>query len=225
MRDMKPLPDRRDPARAALATAIALEGGARRDLKVAEDAVELAAERCWRAQSALDELSKVVAAPSGALAAEFISSVGAGNPCGTAVLERSGVDARAKMAAAENDVRVWEQTRDECAQVSRSKEAAALQEKSRVERCAREVIANSATAMRLMDDLETRQAEIIARRVALQFIWSKALNSELAQSDEERMARLLRQDLSGHTQHPARGAWQAAFDALMTDAEAELPGD
>jgi hypothetical protein len=51
MRDMKP---EHDPARARLAAAIALEAGARRDLKVAEDAAELGAERCWRAQSALD---------------------------------------------------------------------------------------------------------------------------------------------------------------------------
>jgi hypothetical protein len=37
------------------------------------------------------------------------------------------------------------------------------------------------------------------------------------------MARLLNQNLSGHGHHPARGAWQAAFDNLLTDANAQLP--
>src|ERR1700688_938058 len=106
MTDMKPLPDR-DPARATVAPAIALEAGARRDLQVASNAAGLAERRHWDAQSKIDELRKVVAAPSGALADSFIASVGAGNPCGTAILERSAIDARAKMTAAENDVRVW----------------------------------------------------------------------------------------------------------------------
>jgi hypothetical protein len=219
---MKPLPDH-DPARSKLAAAIALHAGALRDWQVAQSAAELAERRHWQSQSALDEMRKAVIDPSGVLADSFISSVASGAPCGTDVLERSGVAATARISAAENDVRVWKQTHDECAQVSRSKEALALQAKSRVERCAREVIANSATAMRLMDDLEMKQAEVIGRRVALQFVWARGLNGELAKSDEERMARLLRQDLSGHGHHPARGVWQAAFDALLTDAEAALP--
>jgi hypothetical protein len=222
MRDLKPLPDR-DPARAKLAAAIALHAGAVRDWQVAQSAAELAERRHWQSQSALDEMRKAATDPSGVLADSFISSVASGAPCGTDVLERSGVAATARISAAENDVRVWKQTHDECAQVSRSKEALALQAKSRIERCAREVIANSATAMRLMDDLEMKQAEVIARRVALQFIWGNALNGELAQSDKERMERLLRQDLSGRERHPVRDAWQAAFDELLTDPDAQLP--
>jgi hypothetical protein len=222
MRDLKPLPDR-DPARSKLAAAIALHAGAVRDWQVAEQAAEQAERRHWEAQSALDELHKAVAPTSGALADSFIASVASGAPCGTDVLERSGVAATARISAAENDVKVWKQTYDECQQASRSKEALAIQAKSRVERCAREVIATSATATRLMDELETKQNEIIGKRVALQFVWAKGLNGELAKSDEERMARLLNQNLSGHGHHPARGAWQAAFDELLTDAEAELP--
>jgi hypothetical protein len=219
MRDLKP---DRDPARVALASAIALHAGAVRDWQVAQEAAELAERRHWQSQSALEELRKVVADPS-ALADSFISSVASGAPCGTDALERSGVAATARISAAENDVRVWKQTHEECAQVARSKEALALQAKSRVERCAREVIANSATAMRLMDELETKQAEIIGKRVVLQFIWANGLNGELAKPDSERMARLLNQNLSGHGHHPARGAWQAAFDNLLTDANAQLP--
>ena len=120
MRDMKPLPDR-DPARVALAAAIALEAGARRDLRVADDAARLADQRCWDAQSRLEELRKVVAAPSGALAAEFISSVGAGNPCGTAILERSAIESRAKLVAAEGEAAVWDETRRECELAVREK--------------------------------------------------------------------------------------------------------
>jgi hypothetical protein len=139
MRDLKLLPDR-DPARSKLAAAIALQAGARRDLQVAEQAAELAAERCRDAQSKIDELRKVVAAPSGALADSFIASVGAGNPCGTAVLERSAIDARAKMMAAENEVAVWDETRRECELAIRAKEAAVVTAKERVERAARIVL-------------------------------------------------------------------------------------
>jgi hypothetical protein len=106
----------RDPARVALASAIALHAGAVRDWQVAQSAAELAERRHWQSQSALDELRKAVADPSGVLADSFISSVASGAPCGTDVLERSAIDARAKMTAAENDVRVWKQTHDECAQ-------------------------------------------------------------------------------------------------------------
>jgi hypothetical protein len=142
MRDLKPLPDR-DPARVKLASAIALEAGARRDLQVAEEAAKLAAERCWDAQSKIDELRKVVAAPSGDLASAFIESVGAGNPCGTAMLERSAIDARAKMTAAENEFAVWDETRRECELAVREREADVATAKESVERCARAVVCNA----------------------------------------------------------------------------------
>jgi hypothetical protein len=214
-----------DPARSKLAAAIALEAGSRRDLRVAEQAASLAEERLWGAQSRLDELRKVVAAPSGALAAEFISSVGAGNPCGTAVLERSAIDARAQVAAAENDVRVWEQTSEECALAVRAKEADVATAKDRVDGAARAVICNSETVKRLGDDLEAVQAEVIEKRSALRFIWGKGVNGELPGPLKERVERLLWRDLTGMESTSASAAWSAAFDALMIDAEAKLPGD
>jgi hypothetical protein len=167
--------------------------------------------------------SKVVAAPSGALAADFIASVSAGNPCGTAVLERSAIDARAQIAAVETDIRVWEQTWRECELATRAKEADIATAKEHVERCARIVLANSAMVTRLVDDLETKQAEIIEKRVILRFIWGKGLNGELSGPYKDRMERLLRQDLTGLESHPVRGVWQAAFDKLLEDPEAELP--
>ena len=222
MRDMKPLPDR-DPARAALAAAIALEAGARRDLRVAEQAAQLAASRHWEAQSKLDELHKAVAAPSGALADAFTASIAAGNPCGTAVLERSAIDARAQIKAAENDVRVWEQTQDECERAVRAKEADVAAAKERVERCAREVVCNAETVKRLGDGLEALQAEVIEKRSALRFIWGKGLNGELPGPLAERIERLLRLDLAGLRSTSASAAWSAAFDELLTNSEAELP--
>lgn len=222
MRDLKPLPDR-DPARAKLAAAIALEAGARRDLQVAEQAAQLAASRHWEAQSKLDELRKVVAAPTGALASEFTSSVAAGAPCNVAVLERSAIDARGQIAAAENDVRVWEQTSEECSQAVRTKEADVATAKERVERCARMVIVNAETVKRLGDGLEALQAEVIERRVALRFVWGKGLNGELSQPDKERMERLLREDLTGWESHPVHGVWRGAFEELQSNPEAELP--
>jgi hypothetical protein len=222
MRDLKPLPDR-DPARAKLASAIALHAGAVRDLQIAEQAAELAAERCWRADAQLEELRKVVAAPSGALADKFAASVSAGNPCDVAVLERSAIDARAKLSAAENDFRVWEQTSEECDLAVRAKEAEEVTAKERVEKAARVVVANSEMITRLMDGLEAMQAEVIAQRVALRFIWGKGLNGELSGPDKDRIESLLRQDLTGWESHPVHGVWRAAFEELQSNPEAELP--
>ncbi len=222
MRDMKPILGR-DPARVALANAIASESGARRDLQVAEQAAELAAERCWEAQSRIDELRKVVAAPSGARAAEFIASVGAGNPCNVATLERSSVAAGAQIAAAENDARVWEEPRRECDAAVRAKKADVSNAKERVEKAARVVVANSEMVTRLMDSIEATQAEVVERRVALQFVWGKGLNGELSRPDRDRIERLLRQDLTGSESHPVHGVWRAAFEELRSNSEAELP--
>ncbi len=222
MRDMKPLPDR-DPARATLAAAIALEAGARRDLQVASNAAGLAERRHWDAQSALDELRKVVAAPSGALADSFIASVGAGNPCGTAVLERSGIESRAKLVAAEGEAAVWDETRKECELAVRAKEADVAAAKDRVERAARMVIVNAETVKRLADGLEALQADVVSARSVLRFVWGKGLNGELSVPLQERIERLLWRDLIGLESTSASAAWSAAFDELLTNSRAELP--
>jgi hypothetical protein len=222
MRDMKPLPER-DPARATLAAAIALEAGARRDLQVASNAMELAERRHWDAQSKIDELRKVGAAPSGALADSFIASVGAGNPCGTAILERSATQSRAKLVAAENEAAVWDETRKECDLAVRAKEVDVAAAKERVERCARAVVCNAETAKRLGDDLEALQADVVSARSVLRFVWGKGVNGELSVPLRERIERLLWRDLIGLESTSASAAWSAAFDELLTNSEAELP--
>ena len=220
MTAMKPLPD---PARAKLAATIALEAGARRDLKVAEDAAELAADRCWRAQSALDEMRNEPPAPSGAFADAFTASIAAGNPCGTAILERSGIESRAKLVAAEGEAAVWDETRKECELAVRAKEAALVAAKERVERCARMIIVNAETVKRLADDLEALQADVVSARSVLRFVWGKGVNGELSVPLAERIERLLWRDLIGLESTSASAAWSAAFDELLTNSEAELP--
>jgi hypothetical protein len=175
MADMKSLPDR-DPARAKLAAAISLEAGAVRDLQVAEQAAELAESRHWEAQSRLEALRKEPHAPIGSLAAEFISSVGSGNPCNVGVLERSSTEARAAMVTAENEIEIWKQTHEECALAVREKEDSVALAKERVQKAARMVISNPETVTRLMDGLEAMQSKVIERRVALRFILFKGLN-------------------------------------------------
>jgi hypothetical protein len=168
-------------------------------------------------------LRKVVAAPSGALAADFIASVGAGNPCGTAVLERSAIDARAKMTAAENEAAVWDETRQECDLAVRTKEADVATAKERVERCARAVICNSETVKCLGDGLEALQAEVIEKRAVLRFIWGKGINGELPGPLKERVERLMWRDLLGMESTSSSAAWRAAFEELQSNSEAELP--
>jgi hypothetical protein len=226
VRDMKPILEcdpAREPNREALALAIAAHAGAARDLQVAEQAAKLALSRYLEAQSALDELHKAVAAPSGALATDFIASISAGNPCGTAVLERSAIDARAQIAAVETDIRVWEETQQQCELAVRAKEADVVAAKERVERCARAIICNSEKVKRLGDGLEALQAEVIEKRSELRFIWGKWINGELPGPLKERVERLLWRDLMGLESTSASAAWSAAFDELLTNSEAELP--
>jgi hypothetical protein len=215
---MKPAPDQN---RKALAAAIALHAGAKRDLRVADESASLAAQRCWQAQSVLDELRKVPE-PKGSLAAAFTSSVAADAPCETAVLQRSGVDARAQIVSAENEFSIWDQTREECDLAAREKESGVAVARDRVERCACVVIANPETVNRLGDELEALHAEIIERRSELRFLARKGVN-DLPRSLKDRIDRLLWRDLLGMESTSASAAWEAAYNALMSDAEAGLP--
>ncbi len=217
--NMKPAPDQN---RKALAAAIILHAGAKRDARVADEAASLAAQKCWEAQSRLEKLREV-AEPSSALADTFAASVSAGNPCDVAVLERSGIDVRAKMTAAENDFNVWDQTQRECDLAARAKEADVATAKDRVERAARMVLADPATVTRLADDLDALQSDIVERRSALRYIWGHGINGELPRPLNERVERLLCRDLLGLEPTSAAAAWSAAFEKLMTDSEASLP--
>jgi hypothetical protein len=221
-RDLKPLPDH-DPARSKLAAAIALHACSARDLQLAEQAAKLAERRFYDALSKLDAIREEPHAPSGALADSFIASVASGAPCNVATLERSSVESRAKLTAAENDVNVWKQTHEECEQAVRAKATDVVAAKEAVERCARKIVCDSAMAARLMDNLETKQAEIIENRVILRFIWGNGLNGELSGPDKDRIESLLRQDLTGWESHPVHGVWRAAFEELQSNPEAELP--
>jgi hypothetical protein len=218
---LKP-PSAFDPNRKALAAAISLAAGAKRDARVADEAARQAAQNCWEAQSRLEKLREA-AEPSGSLADTFAASVAAGNPCNVAVLERSGIDARAKITAAENDFKVWDQTREECDLAAREKEADVATAKDRVERAARMVLADPATVTRLADDLDALQSDIVERRSALRYIWGHGINGELPRPLNERVERLLCRDLLGLEPTSAAAAWSAAFEKLMTDSEASLP--
>jgi hypothetical protein len=214
-------PDASGPGRKNLAAAIALHAGARRDLRIADEAASLAAQKCWEAQSRLEKLREG-GEPSGSRADKFIASIAAGAPCDTVVLERSLVEARSKISAAENDSNVWDQTREECDLAAREKEAGVAVARDRVERCACVVIANPETVNRLGDELEALHAEIIERRSELRFLARKGVN-DLPRSLKDRIDRLLWRDLLGMESTSASAAWEAAYNALMSDAEAELP--
>jgi len=224
MRDMKPNLAR-DPARVALASAIALHAGAARDLQVAEEAAKLAESRFYDALSKLDELRNEPPAPSGSLAAEFTASIVTGNPCTSATLERASVAAGAKLTAAENDVNVWKQTHEECELAVRAKEADVATAKERVERCARMVICNAEMVSRLADGLAAMQDEIVERRSALRFISRHGCNGELPAPLAERVEKLMWQNLEGMESTSASAAWASAFEELQSNSDAALPGE
>jgi hypothetical protein len=223
MRDMKPLPDR-DPARAKLAAAIALESDAARDLQVAEQALDHAERGCWQAQSALDELRRAPIEPSSSFANQLAALIASGKACNDVnVIERPRDDAHARIAKAEKEIMVWQEAISECEVAVRDKRADVATAKERVERCARAVVCNAETANRLGDDLEALQADVVSARSVLRFVWGKGVNGELSVPLRERIERLLWRDLIGLESTSASAAWSAAFDELLTNSEAELP--
>jgi len=141
----------------------------------------------------------------------------------SAIIRRSAIDARAKMTAAENDVRVWEETQQQCELAVRTKEADVATAKERVERCARVVLVNAEAVERLADDLEALQADVIEKRSELRFIWGKGLNGELPGPLKERVERLFWRDLMSLESTSASAAWSAAFEELQSNSEAKLP--
>jgi hypothetical protein len=233
MRDMKPLPDR-DPARAKLAAAIAVETGAARGLQVAEQALEHAERGCWQAQSALDELRRAPIEPSSSFANQLAALIASGKACNDVnIFERPRDDAHARIAKAEKEIMVWQEAISECEVAVRDKRADVATAKARVERAAREIIADPDVVARLLEAVEEMTAEVINRRVALRYILFNGLKGELSASDREKIEELFRTDRlpagfrsvynAGWEMHAVHRTWEAAFQKLMEDSTVGLP--
>jgi chromosome segregation ATPase len=209
---------------ARLASAIALEAGARRDLQVAEQAVEHAQRSCWQAQSALDELQRTPIAPKSSFASQLAASIASGKACNdVGVLERPRDDVRARIATIEKEIAVWQEAISECEAAVSNKAAEVLAAQERVTRAASVVIANAETVKRLGDDLEALQTDVVNARSVLRFLWGKGVNGELPTPLKERVERLLWRDLLGMESTPASLEWAAAYTALLTDPDAGMP--
>ncbi len=223
-------PAQRDPSRAALAAAIGEVANAEGDLKAAQDAAEMARDRYWSANRALDEIreAKADAVSAANYAAQFIASVAAGAPCDVAQLESPAAKAAEDEKAAAKAAELWRQTRDSCVAAIVEREETLRRARDRVAVAAREVVRNSDAAAKLMAGLDELQAEVIRRRVALRAL---VCSDALANRDEIN-AFLLRKELPGglgsieavewkfHDEHVA---WQRAFEMLTRDADATLP--
>ena len=121
--------------------------------------------------------------------------------------------ARAKIAAAENDVRVWDETQRECELAVRAKEADVAAAKERVEKAARMVVCNAETVSHLADELDALQSELISRGPCSGLSGAR-INGELSVPLAERIERLLWRDLTGLESTSASAAWSAAFEEL-----------
>lgn len=225
-----PHPGEREPARIELASAIASEAGARRDMRAAEEAMELASDRRWDAESKLAAIREANAASHGGLGSEFIRRVQAGDACDAAVLERPSAEASAKEAEAQRAVAVWKQTRDECDLALSAKGTVVANAKECIERAARKVIANPEIVERLMAGIEDMQRALIDRRLSLRYVLFKGT---LSDPDKERVQRFLREHMlpggigcveyENWDGYPVSVLWADAFKALMLDADAGLP--
>ncbi len=224
VRDLKLVPAP-DPRRKELASAISMHAGAARDLIVAEQAAAAAKQKWWNAEARLDELRKEAPSPGGYLSDDAIAMIASGAACDTDVLDRSAVEAGARMKAFENDSKVWKAASAQCDLAVKAKAESAVTAKERLDRAARMVVCNSENVAKLIDALETKQVEIIEMRSALRFISSRGCNGELAPALSKQIERVLLQDLSGLGPTDSYRAWDAAFNELLANSDAALPNE
>jgi hypothetical protein len=97
-------------------------------------------------------------------------------------------------------------------------ERAVIQARRKVKLAALGVIRASGAAAAVASDLATLQAALIEKRVQLHFFISNDLVDDAAA-----LQRLMTLETKGWRWHPAALNWSAALEALMVDADAELP--
>jgi hypothetical protein len=212
----------RSPQREALAAAIANVAQAESDLRVARSAAGKARDRAWAAQDRLEALREEHQAATDDPAGAFIAAMQEGREAGVAELEAPTKTREAAESDVQREIDALMATRAALDKAIPDREKALADAKNKLAGAVAEVIRSEVDVAALLAEAEAVAADTVSRRSALY-----QLQSLLPPTSEEKAAigqflsRLwLRQEGS---RHPAAQAITAARDALMRDADAELP--
>jgi hypothetical protein len=213
------------PEREQLAEAIERHNDARDVVRRVGEAREQADEVVYRVK---DAMRAAEAALAEAQAGEdaWLAAKALGEDAGI-----SAADAEAAVTRAANDLAVARRTRDalderaarEAAEVERARDAVA--------KCVTAVAKSEAPAARLLAEAKAVQADLIAKRVRLRFLF----NSDFIAEQDAAAARTFllfentlptgkgQVEHGNFDSHPAANIWKAALQELRENADAALP--
>ncbi len=216
----------RSEARTALAQAINERVAAIANLNDARSAASKAAEHVYDARKKLEELRETNVTP--ASSAAVIAGLASGS-LDVLELDRPRAELRAKIEAAEAELNAWQSARKVAEEAVPVRERAVEWVERNLRSAAIAVLRESVPVAQLADELDKLQEEVIARRLALKYLW---LHDALPADNKERVEHLLNSPsmlpLANFTppefvNHPTTKTWENALTNLMTNADANLP--
>jgi predicted nucleic acid-binding Zn-ribbon protein len=213
------------PARAALAAAIAEHANADRDLRTAHEAVDKARQRAWDAQDRLAAAHARPADATGDPATAFIAGMQEGRNAGVAELVAPTKTREAAETDIQQEIDALTKTRAALDESVRERESAAVRTRNDVKGAAAEVLRVETDVGALINEAEAAAADIVARRCALLQLQSLLPPSQEKKGIDSFLAHpWLAHQLNGaFVSHPAAQSVSLAHDALLRDADAELP--
>jgi hypothetical protein len=221
----------RDPAREALAFAIADATRLHNDLNLAQEAASRAKRNQWAAEAKLHALL-AEAEPRG-IGQRFIEATAGGESIGATAL--AGRPRQDIVKELEHEIDVWAQTRAECDKTAEDAKHSLRYAQARVERAVDEVLRDGCGGViteEIVEGIEALQNALVERRVLLRFFERRNLIDDAALAQRVRSVlnfwhfpmSAAQGEHGNFDLHPRNQEWARAREALKSDASAPLPG-
>jgi uncharacterized protein YfaS (alpha-2-macroglobulin family) len=213
----KPAPAR-DPARIALAQAIAAVSLLERDLEQSEAAVERAQDIVRAARREADDASDALSTARAGATARLVSAASGG---ATAAPDNAMRELRARLQASEDDLEI---ARDALAtvEIAEADHREALHRaRKRQDEAARDTLAIAINPA--IERVARLEAELEAAKAALWFLHGTCFYRSPTEQSARIGGMLPNRQFYLHADHHAVGPWREALAALAADPDAPLP--
>ncbi len=214
-------PPPRSPEREALAIAIADRQAAECELAAAKMAAEQASRRKYAAENKLTEFrtARDEEAP-GSFAADLIESVKSGADLDVAAIGQRDTEAKAREEELQNAVHIWGKSYAACEASIPGRENDLTWCDRKVLEAARKVVAAHPDVAQLLAEAKKVHDDLDRRRNELLTVLHLASGTPQAEEINGYLARGL---LIDERLFPICGEWNAAWQALLSDADTVLP--
>jgi hypothetical protein len=215
----------RSPQREALAAAIAHLAQAEDALGVARDAKTKVRDRGWAAQDRLEALREEHRAAIDDPAAAYISAMKEGREAATLELEAPTKSRATAESEVQREIDALNATREALSEAIVDRDKAFAAAKSKVAVAVSEVMLSEIDVLQMLAQAESAAEDIVSRRCELMQLQSLLPASEEKAAIARFLSRqwLLQEYNNEHVFHHSALAIIASRDALMRDADAELP--